>query len=325
MWTAILTLMFAFIPGAGGPDALPSARILQVGSTQSMEAPPFSFYGSAQSDKEGNLFFHISAGSYRHPVVLKLNRSTGDPTLYSLDDTDMQKAVFGDFSVTPAGQVAILCEKTDAKFYILRFSSKGSLLEKIHIDLPDQLSIKSFVAFDSGTFLVQAFYLGDAPAELRGKSFAALFDESGKMLKQFDGTLGSVDLKSVSQRISEGGATVGPDGNVYLLEGNYVLVMSEAGKIVRRIKFQKPGAASATKIAVSQNLLSIWLLKEGEKKSVTADYLVLDLFTGKPFGYYVPGADLGKAAIAVSFTSQEGFTFFDTQNGHVDLISAPLR
>ena len=52
---------------------------------------------------------------------------------------------------------------------------------------------------------------------------------------------------------------------------------------------------------------------------------MLDLFTGKPFGYYVPGADLGKAAIAVSFTSQEGFTFFDTQNGHVDLISAPLR
>jgi hypothetical protein len=102
-------------------------------------------------------------------------------------------------------------------------------------------------------------------------------------------------------------------------------VISESGRIMRRIRFQKPGGVSAVKIAVSQNLLSIWLLKAGEKKSVTADYLVLDLFTGKPFGYYVAGKELGSAAIAVSFTSHEGFTFFDTQNGHVDFISAPLR
>jgi hypothetical protein len=324
MWISALVMSLALITGAEGPDALPSARVLQVGSTQSMEAPPFSFYGSAQSDKAGNLFFHISAGSYRQPVVLKLDRSSGDPTLYSLDDTDMQKAVFHEFSVTPAGQVSILCQKPDGKFYVLRFSSKGALLEKIPMDLPDQLSTESFAAFDSGTFLLSGFYLGDAPPELRGRSFMALFAESGKMLKKFTGAE-SVDLQSVSQRISEGGATVGPDGNIYLLQTNQVLVISESGKIVRRIKFQKPGGASATKIAVSQNLVSIWLLKEGEKKSVTADYLVLDLFTGKPFGYYVAGKDLGNAAIAVSFTSHEGFTFFDTENGHVDLLSAPLK
>lgn len=324
MWMAALAMTFALITGAEGPDALPSARVLQIGSTQSMEAPPFSFYGAAQSDKAGNLFFHISAGSYRHPVILKLDRSSGDPTLYSLDDTDMRDAVFEDFSVTPAGQVSILCQKTDGKFYALRFSAKGTLLETIPMDLPEQLSAESFVAFDSGTFLVSGFYLGEAPAELRGKGFMALFAESGKMLKKFS-SAESVDLKSISQRISEGGATVGPDGNIYLLQANQVLVISESGKIVRRVKFQKPGGASATKIAVSQNLVSIWLLKEGEKKSVTADYLVLDLFTGKPFGYYVAGKDLGNAAIAVSFTSHEGFTFFETQNGHVDLISAPLK
>jgi hypothetical protein len=324
MWIAALAMTFAFITGAEGPDALPSARVLQIGSTQSMEAPPFSFYGAAQSDKAGNLFFHISAGSYRRPVVLKLDRSSGDPTLYSLDDTDMQKAVFRQFSVTPAGQVSILCQMTDGKFYVLRFSSKGTLLEKIPMDLPEQLSTESFVAFDSGTFLLSGFYGGQAEPELRGKGFMALFAESGKMLKKFS-SAESVDLKSVSQRISEGGATVGPDGNIYLLQASQVLVISESGKIVRRIRFQKPGSASAVKIAVSQNLASIWLLKAGEKKSVTADYLVLDLFTGKPFGYYVPGKDLGSAAIAVSFTSHEGFTFFDTQNGHVDLISAPLK
>jgi hypothetical protein len=324
MWMAVLAIAFALVPGAEGPDTLPSARVLQVGSTQSMEAPPFSFYGPAQSDKAGNLFFHINAGSYRRPVVLKLDRGSGDPTLYSLDDTDMQKAVFQEFSVTPAGQVSILCQKTDGKFYVLRFSSKGTLLEKIPMDLPEQLSLESLAAFDSGTFLLSGFYLGDAPAELRGKGFMALFDESGKMRKKFSGAE-SVELKTVSQRISQGGATVGPDGNIYLLQANQVLVIAESGKIIRRIRYQKPGGASAAKIAVSQNLVSIWLLKVGEKKNVTADYLVLDLFTGKPFGYYVAGQELGSAAIAVSFTSHEGFTFFDTQNGHVDLISAPLR
>src|SRR5580765_5985810 len=50
MWIAVMAIAFALIPGAEGPDTLPSARVLQVGSTQSMEAPPFSFYGPAQSD-----------------------------------------------------------------------------------------------------------------------------------------------------------------------------------------------------------------------------------------------------------------------------------
>src|SRR5579884_1495970 len=324
MWIASF-VMFALLAGYGAAETLPTARVLQVGSTTSMEAPPFSFYGSAQSDKEGNLFFHISAGSYRKPVVLELNRSSGDPTLFSLDDEELQTAVFHEFSVAPSGQVSILCQKMDGKFYALRFSSKGSLQEKIHLDMPDNLSIESFVAFDSGTFLVSAFYLPSASPELRGKGFMAQFDESGALRRRFNGEVGSVDLKSVSKRINDGGATIGPDGNVYLLQTNQVLVISEGGKILRRIKYQKPAALSAAKIAVSQNLLSIWLLKVGEKKNVTAEYLVIDLLTGKPFGYYVPGNDLGIAPVAVSFTSHEGFTFFDTQNGHVDLISAPLQ
>jgi hypothetical protein len=325
MWTTTFALMFVLFTGAGGAETLPAARVLQVGSTQSMEAPPFSFYGPAQSDKEGNLFFHISAGSYRKPVVLELNRASGDPTLFSLGDEELQTAVFQEFSVAPSGRVSILCQKTDGKFYALRFSSNGSLLEKIHLDMPEKLSIESFVAFDSGTFFVSAFYLSDTPAELRGKGFMALFDESGTVRRRFSSEPGSVDLKTISQRINDGGAAIGPDGNVYLLQTNQVLVISEAGKIIRRIKYQKPAALSATKIAVSQNLLSIWLLKEGEKKSVSAEYLVIDLLTGKLFGYYVPGLDLGNAAVAVSFTSHEGFTFFDTQSGHVDLLSAPLR
>ncbi len=237
--------------------------------------------------------------------------------------------MFEDFSVTPSGQVLILCQQTDQNSYVLRFSSQGTLQEKIILDMPESTSTESFAAFDSGAFLISAYYIADAPAQLRGKSFVALFDGSGKMRKKFNSDDG-VDLKSVSQHISEGGATVGPDGNIYVLQPGQVLVISESGKILRRIKFQKPDSSFATKIAVSQNLLSIWLLKEGPKQKMakqaaSAEYLVLDLITGKPFGFYVPAKELGEAAIAVAFSSQEGFTFFDTQDGHVELISAPLH
>jgi hypothetical protein len=117
---------------------------------------------------------------------------------------------------------------------------------------------------------------------------------------------------------------------MYILQANQIVVISGLGKIMRRIKFHKPEGTIASKIAVSQNLVSIWLLREGpkqkmQKQDVTAEYLVLDLLTGKPFSYYVPGKALGQAAIAVAFSGREGFTFFDTQNGHVELISSPLR
>jgi hypothetical protein len=117
---------------------------------------------------------------------------------------------------------------------------------------------------------------------------------------------------------------------MYILQAGQVVVVSTLGKIIRRIRFHKPEGTIASKIAVSQNLISIWLLREGpkekmQKQDVTAEYLVLDILTGKPFGYYVPGKALGKAAVAVTFAGREGFTFFDTENGHVELISSPLR
>jgi hypothetical protein len=292
--------------------------------------PSFSFFGAAQSDNEGNLYFHVSAGSFRKPVVLKLEHSSGDPTLYTLEDDGLKKSVFLNFSVTPTGRVSILCQQTDKKIYLLRFTSQGDLAEKVALDLPEYISTQSFVSFDTGTFLVSAYYLADAPEHLRGKGLMALFDESGKMLKNLSASTENVDLASVSQHLAEGGGTVGPDGNMYILQAGQVVVVSTLGKIMRRIRFHKPEGTIASKIAVSQNLISIWLLREGpkekmQKQDVTAEYLVLDLLTGKPFGYYVPGKALGKAAVAVTFAGREGFTFFDTENGHVELISSPLR
>ncbi len=341
----LLIVALALISGAEGQEGSPAragfaragaeepplgARTLEAGSVQSLDVPSFSFFGPAQSDKEGNLYFHVSAGSFRKPVVLKLEHSSGDPTLYTLEDEGLKKTIFLDFSVTPSGRVSILGQQTDKKIYLLRFTSKGDLAEKVPLDLPEYMGMQSFVAFDTGTFLISAYYLADAPEHLRGKGLMALFDESGKMLKNLSANTEDVDLASVSQHLTEGGASLGPDGNMYILQSGQIVVVSGSGKVMRRIKFHKPEGTIASKIAVSQNLVCIWLLREGpkekmQKQDVTAEYLVLDLLTGSPFGYYVPGKDLGKTAMAVAFSGREGFTFFDTQNGHVELISSPLR
>lgn len=325
MHTTALLFLLALMAGTDGTPPPVSPHVLQIGSSQSLDAPSFRFYGAVQSDKNGNLFFHVDAGGYSEPVILKLDRGSGDPTLYTIADEDQKTIVFGGFSVTPLGQVVLLGEATDGKTYAIRFTSRGKATTKTALKVPDHISIGSFVAFESGSMLLSAFYLPDAPAALRGKSFMALFDESGRISKKFDGELAPVDLKNVFQHLQEGNASVGPDGNLYLLTPGEIVVISESGEIIRRLKYEKPAGGTASQIAVSHNLLSIWLLQEGINNQVTSEYLILDLFTGKPFGFYVPGADLGKAAIAVSFSSQEGFTFFDTENGHVKLITAPLQ
>jgi hypothetical protein len=325
MHVAAFVMLCALATGTGGGEMPASTRVLQPGNSQSMDVPSFGFYGAAQSDKEGNLFFHVNAGSYRKPVVLKLARSSGDPVLYTLADDEEKNTVFSDFSVTPSGQVSLLGQGTDGKSYVFHFSSKGTVVTKTSLELPEHMSIESFVTFESGAALVSAFYLPDAPADLRGKSFMALFDNSGRIRKKFKAELGNTDLSSVFNHLREGNATIGPDGNLYLLHADKILVISESGEIIRRLKYKKPDTGLATKIAVSHNLLSIWLMKEDAKDHVSSEYLVLDLFTGKPFGFYVPAQELGSSAIAISFTNQEGFTFFDTENGHVKLISAPLR
>lgn len=319
-----LLLLLAFLFGAETPVPV-SPRILQTGTSRSLDVPTFRFYGAVQADKDGDLFFHVDSGSYREPVILKLARGSGDPTLYTIADEDQKKIIFGEFSVTPLGQVVLLGLGTDGKTYAIRFSSKGTATTKTALEFPDHTSIGSFVAFESGSMLVSAFYLPDAPEGLRGKSFMALFDESGQMRKKIHGELPSVDLGNVFQHLREGNATVGADGNLYLLTPDHILVLSESGEIVRRIKYEKPDGGTASQIAVSHNLISIWLLKEGAQNHISSEYLVLDLFTGKPFGFYLPGEELRQTGIAVSFSNQEGFTFFDSVDGHVKLISAPLR
>lgn len=324
MQVPVLLILLALMTGAGGTPAPATPRFLSPESSQSLDVPPFRFYQPAQSDKDGNLFFHVDAGSFRKAVILKLAVPSGDPTLYTLSDEDDQNIVFGNFSVTPFGQVVILGQGRDSRIYAIRFSSKGTATTKTVLDFPEHMSFGSFVAFESGSMLVSGFYLPDAPEELRGKSFMAIFDESGKMRKQFDRELDKVDLSTVFRRLREGNATVGPDGNLYFLASDKVIVMSESGEIVRRLTYEKPAGGTASKIAVSHNLLAIWLLKE-VKDRVTSEYLVLDLFTGRPFGFYAPAEEISNAGMAVSFSNQQGFTFLDSRDGHVKLISAPLR
>ena len=322
---AAFVVLLALLIGTGGTTVPVSTRILRAGDSHALDVPSFRFYGMAQTDKEGDLYFHVEAGSYRKPVILKLARSTGDPTLYTLADGDQNNIVFAEFSVTPSGQVVILGMGKDGKNYAIHFSTKGAATTKTLLELPEHMSIGSFVAFESGTMLVSAFYLPDAPEELRGKSFMSFFNDSGKLVRKFDGELGEVDLKTAFQHAREGDSAIGPDGNLYLLTANKILVISESGEIVRRLKYQKPENRIAGKIAVSHNLIAIWMLKEGAKHEISSEYLVLDLFTGKPFGFYVPAEELGKFAVALSFSNEEGFTFFDNDNGHIKLISAPLR
>ncbi|MGH9566300.1 MAG: hypothetical protein ACRD4I_09975, partial [Candidatus Angelobacter sp.] len=124
-------------------------------------------------------------------------------------------------------------------------------------------------------------------------------------------------------KLQSGAATLGSDGNIYLLRNSDVVVISQSGEILRRLLFEKtPSDAVPTKIVYSGGLLAIFLSKSAEP-FIMRRYLILDSLSGEQRGFYTPSKDT--SGNDVCFSRKEGFTFLHNSKGTLYLISAELR
>lgn len=100
--------------------------------------------------------------------------------------------------------------------------------------------------------MVAGYFESSADEALRGEPYVGLFDHSGRLVSRLNEAFDTVDTATIRSTIHAGCATFGDDGYMYLLHDRSVLVITETGAVVRRIKFDKPDKdAIATKIAVS--------------------------------------------------------------------------
>ena len=306
---------------ARAEDAHP--RQLVITRTASLDVPSFSHFGLPVPDNDDDLFFHLG-DVFTDATIMKLAHSSWEPTLYKLPaDIQHDKYVFYEFAVTPSGELWILANR-GPELLAAEFDSHGQMTAKSILDLSlTDVKINDFAALDNDVL----FFAGATVGKDAGRPFAALVDgASGKSIRTWHDVFSSAKAGTKGAvPVHAGNASVGDDGNIYLLNESEVVAINTAGEIVRRVKFVKPGQSLIPfLVRASAGYAAVWLRTAPHNDhGFEMSYLVLDLSSGKTMGWYAPPPDL--KAPAMSFSRNNGFEFLVGKNGRLNLTRAELR
>jgi hypothetical protein len=327
-WLSCLILCCAIATGQVKPVAQASAKVgpqptvLHASSEKLLNVPAFGFFGSPQSDADGDVFIHPAP--FQEVNILKVSPSSG-PIAYKLPPDRADKMSFYDFSVTPSGTVWVLANAAGSpELQAIEFDAKGEMKTPIQIQMSEQLEVNRFLVLDTGAILIAGFYTDKAPQHLRGHSLLGLFDNSGRMIRNLGDNFSPVDLATVHNAPQQGGCVAGDDGNAYIMDADKILVISPGGEITRRVVLHKPSPeALPMGLYVSKGQAAIKLATPRADHSGDASLLVIDLATGEDLGWYVLEKDAAYGD--VGFSRDEGFTFFGNEQGKIKLVKAALR
>lgn len=305
------------------------SQSLQATSKKILTVPVFGFYGVPWSDDNGNLYLQPAAQPDSAIFKLsQLNESDSKmipapPDRSCADDSGLVSIL--NYAVTPSGTLYMLAEDAKHQFHVFGFDSDGNVKHDTKLEISENIYLLGFAVFDNDTILASGYYARDAPETVRGKSYAAMFDESGQLLKDMASRF-SLDAISLDPAVPVNSIYIRPgkDGNLYLLKPSTVLVISAGGEIVRRIKFVKPDPVTqAMGLYVADGLLAIQLGELAIGKPIHPKYLVLNTTTGKEYGYFVP-SEAVKGRL-VRFSSEEGFVFMSNEKNKFVLVTANMN
>jgi len=296
-------------------------RILQPTSKRLIDAPPEFAFTNSECDEAGTLYLHTGTqGSYRDPI-LRLS-TTGNFKQYKLTGEDVNVGQQGAMSVSPDGTLWLLLSGAESAV-LLRFNSDGEVTSRSKVDQFARFVVEEFVAFDNDVFFIAGFPR-PTEAEPKMSRYTAMVNSSGQQVSAPKLDLPKFDMQS--KKIPEGGAAAGSDGNLYLLRPEEVVVVSQAGDVLRHLRFRKPNPDFFTvNINVSGGLAAIWFIKPVEQHRITTELLVVDAASGEEAGRYSVGPELEHTR-PLCFSRQDGFTFLaGIQDGKMKLITAALR
>lgn len=299
-------------------------RELVITESKQTDVSGFSYYGLPLSDKDGDLFFHLGGDLFTNATIVKLSHSSLERTLYRLpSDLQQDKYVFYEFAVGPSGDLWILAN-AGPDLLVVVFGSDGQETgrAKLALSLAD-VNITDFAPLDNDVL----FFAGATVGKDAGHPFATLVDGgTGKSIRTWHDVFPAAKTGAKDTvPIHAGNASVGDDGNIYLLYESEVLAISPAGEIVKRIKFVKPDQAlNPVIVRASSGYAAVWLQTPPRNDhTFEMSYLVLDLSSGKTLGWYAPPPEI--RAPAMSFSRDNGFEFLIGKHGKWNLTEADLR
>jgi hypothetical protein len=308
------------------PSATDEPRVLQPGSPKPVPVPPFGRFGESKCDSSGNLYFAVGTNTARRGPLLEISHDGSSSTAFAPPIPAKLDAGgeigYRDFAVAPSGRVyELLQNQNDQGTVVVEFDSDGSVHHATKLDTPEHLLASSLAVFDEGTVLLKGA-VRLKPSENESRGYVALFDASGKLLRELGG-LPDLDLSVLKTALQDRGVAIGQDGNAYLLDPNFISVVSETGESVRRIPHQKPDPALIARgLSLSNGLIAIRIL-EVKGVEITQKYLIVRADSGETTGYYtLPD---GTDAVGMCFSRSDGFTFLTRRDTKLELVNAPLR
>lgn len=298
-------------------------KVLEATSTKVVAAPEFGGYGTSVCDDDGNVYYHVGS-SYNESTVFRLSTDEEKHGIFKLPREIADAAVFGAFNVTPSGKVWISVYNQKGENVAYGFDSDGEVTSRVSFDTPSYLQPDLFAAFETDVFLLHGFYAKQADPQLAGSTYMAILGPSGKLIRHLNLHEPAVNFELQRKSIPEGAVAVGSDGNAYMLLPDQVVVVSQSGRIVRKLPLAKPDRElRAVNIYVSGGLVAVVFFKTREH-AIDTRLLVLDADTGDTFGYYEASAELGNNPIC--FSRAQGLTFMRRdKDGKVRFQTAMLR
>lgn len=307
------------------PPAPIRPKVLEATSSRVVSAPDFGGYGTPVCDNDGNAYYHVgTSASYNDSTVFRLAADEDRHQVFKLPPDVNDSVAFGAFNVTPSGKLWTAVFNQKGEVFAYGFDAEGEVSGHVHFNAPEYLQPDLFAAFETDFFLLEGFFAKSAGSAVAGRTYAAIFGPSGKLVRELTLNQPVVNMETRRKSLPEGAVAIGSDGNAYLLLADQVVAISQSGEVVQRLQFEKPDRdARAVSLYASGGLLAIVLFKT-RHTAIDTTLLVLDTNTGGTYGYYEPSEGLGNNPIC--FSRSQGFTFLRRdRDGKIKLQTAALR
>lgn len=305
----------------------PEVVMLSPVSEKLLAVPMFGGDANAQCDAAGNLYFHATKKPDASAVLKVLTDGTFSTYTPSADDA--ADTWYLAFRVWPDGKLWLLAHGNKSGVFLFEFGENSTVSPtRTRLDVPDEVEVRNFVVLQEGHILLQGFYGQDAAKERRARSYFAEFDASGRLLREAGREPLSGDLlKDMASRDADAAAAQGEDGLIYMLVNNDVLVISQAGEVVRKFSVKSADAYTPANLFLAGGRLAVvYFRPEGQPAGavkvavrVKVRYALYDPTNGEMLGVYEPGSETGSSLVC--YTS-EGFIFRRLKNGRLQLVTA---
>jgi hypothetical protein len=270
-------------------------------------------------DSDGNVYFRFQTADRRSFNVSRFAPDgTQKATYRSSNIPELKDSTVNDFSIAEDGKLYELVW-LGKSIYIVEFSKDGEIEGKTELTVEQPLIPAQLEALAGGNFFVTGSLVGDKTGHDAGKPFNAIFDNSGKLVREvtFKKDAEPKEAPKTANRSGDanhsilfGRTALGEDGNLYVMRAvspAVVYVISPAGRLLRTLRIQ-PLIKNAQPVALLTGAGRLAVEFDVPDTPDVSDTLirVVDARTGRNVVDYRTTRQLGEA---VACYTTEGFTF----------------